>query len=62
GSMGWGTYVLGPVLGAVIGVNLYGLLFAPNGMFAAAPATAVAARSTRAKAPARKKTATRRKR
>lgn len=29
GSMGWGTYVLGPVLGAVIGVNLYALLFAP---------------------------------
>lgn len=29
GSMGWGTYVLGPVLGAVIGVNLYGLVFAP---------------------------------
>lgn len=28
GSMGWGTYVLGPLLGAVIGVNLYGLLFA----------------------------------
>jgi len=26
----WGTYVLGPVLGAVIGVNLYGLLFAPS--------------------------------
>jgi glycerol uptake facilitator-like aquaporin len=25
----WGMYVLGPVLGAVIGVNLYGLLFAP---------------------------------
>ena len=25
----WGTYVLGPVLGAVIGFNLYGLLFAP---------------------------------
>jgi len=24
----WGTYVLGPVLGAIIGVNLYGLLFA----------------------------------
>lgn len=23
----WGTYVLGPVLGAIIGVNLYGLLF-----------------------------------
>lgn len=28
GSMGWGTYVLGPVLGAVIGFNLYALLFA----------------------------------
>ncbi len=26
----WGTYVLGPVLGAVIGVNLYGLLFAES--------------------------------
>jgi glycerol uptake facilitator-like aquaporin len=26
----WGTYVLGPVLGAVIGINLYGLLFAPT--------------------------------
>jgi aquaporin Z len=24
----WGTYVLGPVLGAVIGVNLYAMLFA----------------------------------
>ena len=26
----WGTYVLGPVLGAVIGFNLYALLFAPG--------------------------------
>lgn len=26
----WGTYALGPVLGAVIGFNLYGLLFAPK--------------------------------
>jgi aquaporin Z len=26
---GWGTYVLGPVLGAVIGVNVYSMLFAP---------------------------------
>lgn len=24
----WGTYVLGPVLGAIIGINLYALLFA----------------------------------
>lgn len=30
GSMGWGTYALGPVLGAVIGFNLYALLFAPE--------------------------------
>ncbi len=26
----WSTYVLGPVLGGIIGVNLYGLLFAPK--------------------------------
>lgn len=26
---GWGTYVLGPILGAIIGFNLYALLFAP---------------------------------
>ncbi|HYH74750.1 MAG TPA: aquaporin [Candidatus Saccharimonadales bacterium] len=26
----WGTYALGPVLGAIIGFNLYGLLFAPE--------------------------------
>ncbi len=28
GKDGWGNYFLGPILGAVIGVNLYGLLFA----------------------------------
>jgi len=28
GENGWGNYFLGPVLGAIIGVNLYGLLFA----------------------------------
>ena len=27
----WGTYVLGPILGAVIGFNLYAILFAPLG-------------------------------
>jgi glycerol uptake facilitator-like aquaporin len=26
----WGSYVLGPILGAVIGFNLYSLLFAPT--------------------------------
>lgn len=30
GSTGWGTYALGPVLGGVIGFNLYALLFAPE--------------------------------
>ncbi|MGH7157535.1 MAG: aquaporin [Candidatus Saccharimonadales bacterium] len=30
GSWVWGTYVLGPVLGAIIGFNLYALLFAPT--------------------------------
>lgn len=29
GSWVWGTYVLGPILGAIIGFNLYALLFAP---------------------------------
>jgi glycerol uptake facilitator-like aquaporin len=28
-SWAWGTYVLGPVLGAIIGFNLYALVFAP---------------------------------
>ncbi len=43
----WGTFVLGPVLGAIIGFNLYGLLFAANGgvvgagTSTAAPAAAV---------------------
>lgn len=30
GAWVWGTYVLGPILGAVIGFNLYALLFAPE--------------------------------
>ncbi len=32
----WGTYVLGPVLGAIIGFNLYSLLFAPTSSLVAA--------------------------
>jgi len=27
----WGTYVLGPILGAIIGINLYALLFTDSG-------------------------------
>ncbi len=30
GDNGWRNYLVGPLLGAVIGVNLYGLLFANN--------------------------------
>lgn len=28
----WGTYVLGPVIGAVVAINLYALLFTENGV------------------------------
>jgi glycerol uptake facilitator-like aquaporin len=34
----WGTYVLGPVLGAIIGFNLYALLFAPADALMDSPA------------------------
>lgn len=36
----WGTYVLGPVLGAIIGFNLYALLFAPSDALLESPAAA----------------------
>jgi aquaporin Z len=47
----WGTYVLGPILGALIGVNLYALLFAePETVGVVASSTAVAPkRAKRAK-------------
>lgn len=74
GSMGWGTYVLGPVLGAIIGVNLYALLFARNGeavivdetlvvaeSITPAVATRRTARSTAKKPAAAKKTAAKKK-
>jgi len=60
----WGTYVLGPVLGAVIGVNLYGLLFSDSGgalksLVASSAGTASAAStSTRVKKPTAKKRST----
>jgi len=51
GSQGWGNFVLGPVLGAVIGINLYGLLFAnPDRPFSVfkrrAAATSVSSKSS----------------
>jgi glycerol uptake facilitator-like aquaporin len=54
----WGTFVLGPVIGAVIGVNLYGLLFAgPEAVAAGASAAANGGASTSgvAKKPAAKR-------
>jgi glycerol uptake facilitator-like aquaporin len=60
----WGTYVLGPVLGAIIGVNLFGLLFAEPAVagasVAATSTSAAAARKPRA-AKSAKRPATRRK-
>jgi aquaporin Z len=41
-SFVWGTYVLGPVLGAIIGVNLYSLLFSEAALAGAGNAAAVA--------------------
>jgi glycerol uptake facilitator-like aquaporin len=50
GSMGWGTYALGPVLGAIIGFNLYALLFAPENTLLRLR-TAMGARTGQAGAP-----------
>lgn len=48
GKAGWGNYLLGPVLGAVIGVNLYGLLFAdPDAPFSMLRRRTSAASATR---------------
>lgn len=57
-----GTYVLGPILGAIIGVNLYGLLFAePKALAAAdAPAAPLGGAAAAVSAPAANKTAAKR--
>lgn len=60
GSMGWGTYVLGPVLGAVIGVNLYGLLFAGSTAAGDAVVLEEVVVAETVEAPATKRTTTRR--
>jgi glycerol uptake facilitator-like aquaporin len=57
----WGTYVLGPVIGAVIGVNLYALLFADTAAVAATSSAATATRATATKKPVAKKKTTSRK-
>lgn len=48
----WGTYVLGPILGAIIGINLYALLFAEAG--SSNVAKAVAGVSKKSAKPAKK--------
>lgn len=44
---GWGTYVLGPVLGAVIGFNLYNLLFVETELAEVAESRAERAQTSR---------------
>ncbi len=57
GVQSWSTaYVLGPVLGAIVGMNLYALLFADTSALAA---TVASVRTTSRKAPVKKKTAAR---
>lgn len=62
GSMGWGTYVLGPVLGALIGFNLYAWLFTNEmslkklGLNVGGSTRATTAKPAAKKAPAKKKT------
>lgn len=65
----WGTYVLGPVLGAIIGINLYGILYADTkdqagvaaiaSVFSSSSVTTTAKPAT--KPAAKKKTTTRKK-
>jgi glycerol uptake facilitator-like aquaporin len=53
----WGTYVAGPIVGAIIGFNLYAQLFAPSVGKSAASAATIAkpASAAKAKKPAAKK-------
>lgn len=53
---GWGTYVLGPVLGAIIGFNLYNLLFVSTEVAAADEATAATATAASTRTSAVSKT------
>ncbi|CAN5366029.1 MIP/aquaporin family protein [soil metagenome] len=68
GSMGWGTYVLGPVLGALVGFNLFAWLFTDEMSLkklglnvGSATVKTSASKPVAKKAPAKKKTAAKRK-
>lgn len=51
----WGTYILGPVLGAVIGFNLYSLMFTDSGLAKAASVFSASPKKTVVKKPVAKK-------
>jgi aquaporin Z len=55
----WGSYVVGPLLGAVVGANLYGLLFA--GVTAVEPTAEVSATNATTTSSTTKKSSSRRK-
>lgn len=57
-AWGWGTMVLGPVVGAVVGVNLYNILFTDDRLLWASSAVArtSTSTSTTSKSSPRKKT------
>ncbi len=60
GSMGWGTYAAGPVVGGIVGFGLYELLFADGGWnFWSRPAVVASSSTTSASARpvAKKRTA-----
>jgi glycerol uptake facilitator-like aquaporin len=59
GSAGWGTYVLGPVLGALVGVNLYAWLFADGVRLLPARAARTTTASTASKTTVKKSSAKR---
>jgi len=52
-----GTYVAGPIIGGIIGVNLYGLLFADSSASSAKTSAATVSAPAKTKKPAAKKTA-----
>lgn len=58
GSTGWGTYVLGPVVGALVGFNLYAWLFTDQMKLSALRAGVRSASSTTARTTTVKKTTT----
>jgi len=55
GSMGWGTYVLGPVIGGVVGFNLYQVFFTEQyDAVVTAPAAKLPTKSTTSKTSKKK--------